>query len=69
MEILLVFAAFAVYAVPTVLLMSTFGLVAHTVRRLREGGRPRLASPKPFTHLAGITVSGAVLFLLYAQWT
>ncbi|MFD5321201.1 hypothetical protein [Streptomyces sp. NPDC127098] len=69
MEILLVLSAFVVYAAPVVLLMSAFGLVAHTVRRLREGGRPRLASPKPFTHLAGITAGGSVLFLLYAQWT
>ncbi|MDT0347612.1 hypothetical protein [Streptomyces litchfieldiae] len=51
------------------LIMCTYGLIAHAIRRLREGGRPRLASPKPLALVSGVSASAAVLLLAYAVWT
>ncbi|MFR9722650.1 hypothetical protein ACL02R_04645 [Streptomyces sp. MS19] len=42
-------------------------LTAHTVRRLREGGRPRLASPRPLALVCCLSVCAALLFRLYAE--
>ncbi|MFI7277643.1 hypothetical protein [Streptomyces sp. NPDC049879] len=44
-------------------------LTAHTVQRLREGGRPRLASPRPLALVCCLSVCAALLFRVYAEAT
>ncbi len=57
-------------ALPALVLLPVcaFLLFLHAVRRLREGGWPRPASPRPFAHIAGMAGSGAVLFAVYADF-
>ncbi|MFR9722651.1 hypothetical protein ACL02R_04650 [Streptomyces sp. MS19] len=47
---------------------SLLGLITHAVRRLREGGRPRLASPFPLAMGAVLTACGAGMLRTWAEY-
>jgi hypothetical protein len=54
---------------PLVCVVALFGLVAHGIRRLREGGRPRLASPTPLALGSVLSLSAALMVFAYAEAT
>ncbi|MFB7457342.1 hypothetical protein [Streptomyces sp. NPDC056188] len=60
---------FVLFALPAALVLAAtvIGLVAHAVRRLREGGRPRLASPRPLALGTGFAATSAFLIFSHAD--
>jgi hypothetical protein len=50
-----------------VLIAAVSGLVAHAVRRIREGCAPRLASPRPLGLVSVAALSATVLVFGYAE--
>ncbi|UCM89301.1 hypothetical protein [Streptomyces marincola] len=54
---------------PVFFVLALVGLVAHAVRRLREGGGPRLASPRPWALVSVLSLSTALLVWGYAELT
>jgi hypothetical protein len=60
---------FVLFALPAALVLAAavIGLVAHAVRRVREGGKPRLASPRPLALGTGPAASSAFLIFSYAD--
>lgn len=61
---------FILLALPAVLVLiaTVIGLVRHAVRRLREGGRPRLESPKPLALVTGFAATSAFLIFSHADF-
>ncbi|MDT0434370.1 MULTISPECIES: hypothetical protein [Streptomyces] len=60
---------FVVLVLPTGLVLAAMvlKLVLHAVRRVREGGRPRLASPRPLALVSGCAAAVALLAYSHAD--